>query len=141
MKRTGTTTIVAHTPAWHLVDLSDQVLGRAASRIAAFLIGKERVGYSPYLDQGDYVVAINASKIALTGKKRVQKSYRWHTNFPKGFRERSFGEVLDKYPDRVVSHAVSNMLPKNKLRPRRLLRLKIFPGSEHPYQDKIRGAS
>ena len=123
---------------WHVVDVSGKVLGRVASEISGLLIGKHRVGYAPNVDMGDYVVAINIKDVVLTGKKPEKKHYQWHTGNPKGFRQRSFLAMRERDPGRIISHAVSGMLPKNKLRSARLKRLKTFVDSVHPYQDKLK---
>jgi large subunit ribosomal protein L13 len=123
---------------WHLVDFDDQVLGRAATVIAGLLIGKHKPDYSPHLDCGDYAVVVNAAKVKLTGNKPDQKIYRWHTGYPGGFRERPFKKQLELHPDRIITAAVSRMLPKNKLRPLRLKRLKVFAGPTPPYEDKLK---
>lgn len=122
---------------WHVVDVSGKVLGRVASEISGLLIGKYHVGYAPNVDMGDYVVAINIKDVVLTGKKPEKKQYQWHTGYPKGFRQRSFKQMLERDPVRILTHAVSGMLPKNKLRSARLKRLKVFVDSAHPYQDKL----
>lgn len=123
---------------WHLVNLDGQILGRAATKIAGLLIGKHKPDFSPHLDSGDYVVVTNAAKVKVTGNKTEQKIYRWHTGYPGGFRERPFKNQMKLHPDRIITDAVSKMLPKNKLRPLRLKRLKVFPGQEHPYKDKFK---
>lgn len=118
---------------WHLIDLDRQTLGRASSHIAQLLIGKHKPYFTPNLDCGDYVVVINASNVEVTGKKRQNKLYRHHSGHPGGFREYTFQQVQAKDPARIIELAVKGMLPKNKLRDRRLKRLKIFAGSKHPY--------
>lgn len=123
---------------WHLIDLSGKILGRTATVIVKFLTGKAKPSYTPHVDAGDYVVAINADKIVVTGRKLEEKLYHWHTGHPQGFRTRTFKELTKQDPRRTIKYAVAGMLPKNKLRPMRLSRLKIFSGGEHPYQDKIK---
>ena len=122
---------------WHLVDLKDQVLGRAATAMSQLLTGKLKPDYSPNLDSGDWVVAINAKEVRFTGGKEDKKYYRWHTGYPGGFRERSLGEMMARDPRQVIRKAVSGMLAKNKLRSQRLRRLKVFADANHPYQDKF----
>lgn len=122
---------------WHLVDLEGQVLGRVATQIAQLLMGKHKPYYVPHLDCGDYVVAINAAKIKVTGKKAQQKLYRRHSGYPGGFKEIPFQRQLEKDPTKIILWAVKGMLPKNKLRARRLARLKVFADANHPYQDKL----
>ncbi len=123
---------------WHLVDLEGKVLGRVATEIATLLIGKNKPTYTPHVDGGDYVVLINASRIEVTGKKAEQKTYRWHTGYPGALKEILFKDLMSKYPTRAIKKAVSNMLPKNKHRKKRMIRLKVFPSVDHPYQDKFR---
>lgn len=122
---------------WHLVDLKGKILGRAAVSIAQYIQGKHKPTYSPHLDGGDFVVAINANDIVLTGKKIAQKTYTKYSGYPGGLRVRTAGEMLSKNPNEVVRLAVSGMLPKNKLRKRRLTRLHIFSDEKHPYQEKF----
>ena len=122
---------------WHLVDLEGQVLGRVATQIAQLLMGKHKPYYTSHLDCGDYVVAINAAKIKVTGKKAQQKLYRRHSGYPGGFKEIPFERQLKKDPTKIILWAVKGMLPKNKLRARRLARLKIFADANHPYEDKL----
>lgn len=122
---------------WHVIDVSGKVLGRVATKMSGLLIGKHHVGYAPNVDMGDYVVAINIKDVVLTGKKQEKKQYFWHTGYPKGFRQRSFKEMRERDPIRILTHAVAGMLPKNKLRSARLKRLKVFADAQHPYQDKL----
>lgn len=122
---------------WHLVDVEGEVLGRIATKIAQLLVGKNKPTYTPHVDGGDYVVVINASKVAVTGDKTNKKIYYWHTGFPGGLKQMVFGDMIKRNPERVIQRAVKNMLPKNKFRKPRLARLKIYPGTDHPYQDKL----
>lgn len=124
--------------AWHLIDAEDQVLGRLVSNIAPLLVGKNKVYFTPHLDCGDWVVVINAGRVRVTGKKEKQKLYRHHTGFPGGLRELTFSQLMAKDPRKVIVLAVKGMLPKNKLRSRRLERLRIFVNEKHPYQDKFK---
>ena len=123
---------------WHLVDLKGKILGREASRIAQILIGKKKVYYTAHLDCGDYIVAINASQIRVSGKKAKQKVYYRHSGYPGGLKEISFKHQMDKDPRKVIELAVKNMLPKNKLRKKRMKRFKVFSGSKHKYGDKFK---
>lgn len=123
---------------WHLVDLKDKILGRAATQIAVWLIGKDKPYYMPNLDCGDYVVVTNADKVRVTGKKRKEKIYFSHSGYPGGFKQIRFDTLLKKDPSRVIELAVRGMLPKNKLRDRRLRRLKVFTDAAHPYADKFK---
>lgn len=123
---------------WHLVDLKGQTLGRAASNIAKILMGKHKADFAPHRDAGDFVIAINASHIKVTGQKLKQKIYYHHSGYDGNLKEISLEIMLAKDPRKVISHAVSGMLPKNKHRDLRLKRLKVFVGSKHPYTDKVK---
>ncbi|MBN2379097.1 50S ribosomal protein L13 [candidate division WOR-3 bacterium] len=122
------------TRKWWLVDARDQILGRLASNIATILMGKSKPTYSPHLDEGDFVVVVNADKIRLTGKKAEAKVYYHHTFYPGGLKEVPFKSMLERHPDRILYLAVKNMLPKNKLRIRRLKRLKLYASALHPHK-------
>lgn len=119
---------------WHLVDATGQVLGRMATRIALLLMGKRKPGYSPHLDLGDFVVVINAEKVKVTGKKLKDKIYYHHSGYPGGLKQRTFKELLEKHPERIIELAVKRMLPKNRLGRKMLKRLKVYKGPEHPHQ-------
>lgn len=123
---------------WHLIDAKGQILGRLATKVSQLLMGKNKVYYTPHLDCGDWVVIINAQNIRVTGKKENKKIYRWHTNYPEGFRELTFKQMFAKDPAKIIYHAVSGMLPNNKLRDKRLIRLKIFVDEKHNYEDKFK---
>ena len=123
---------------WLEYDAAGQVLGHLATEIAAKLIGKHKVTYTPHNDNGDYVVVINAEKVEVTRDKANKKIYYWHTGFPGGLKQRTFAEMIEKNPEKVILRAVKNMLPKNRLRNNRLARLKIIVGSEHPYKGQIK---
>jgi large subunit ribosomal protein L13 len=125
------------TRKWHLIDLSGQNLGRVSTKIAQILIGKHHPLFSYHRDDGDYVVAINASKVVVTGNKLNDKIYYHYTGYAGNLRELSLKTLMVKDPRLVINHAVAGMLPKNRLRDKRLSRLKIFAGSEHPYTDKL----
>jgi len=122
---------------WHLVDYTDQLLGRMATKIASFLIGKGKPYFTPHLDCGDYVVVVNAEKVKVSGKKSKQKIYYRHSGYPGGFKQIPFERQMEKDPRKVIELAVKGMLPKNKLRAVRMHRLKVFVGDKHPYQEKI----
>ncbi len=123
---------------WFEYDAEGKVLGRLATEIAEKLIGKHKVTYTPHNDGGDYVVVINAEKIEVTRNKANKKIYYWHTGFPGGIKQRTFAEMIEKNPSKVIELAVKNMLPKNRLRDQRLSRLKIVVGDKHPYQSQIK---
>lgn len=124
--------------SWYLVDADGKVLGRMASRIAGDLMGKKKVDYSPHTDMGDYVVVINAKKVDLTGRKKEQKVYYKHSNYPGGLKITKIKKLLEENPGEVVRRAVYGMLPKNRLQAKRLKRLKIFEGEKHLYEDKFK---
>ncbi|PJE66617.1 50S ribosomal protein L13 [Candidatus Shapirobacteria bacterium CG10_big_fil_rev_8_21_14_0_10_36_6] len=123
---------------WHLIDLSGQTLGRACVKIAHILMGKDKPSFSFQRDDGDYVIAINTDKIVVTGKKLTDKIYYHHTAFAGHLKEMSLKDMMSKDSRQVIMHGVNGMLSKNKQRDRRLARLKLFTGSEHPYGDKIK---
>lgn len=123
--------------AWHLIDLSNQTLGRACTQIAALLMGKGKTDFTYNQDAGDYVVAINAGKIQVTGNKHTQKEYHHYSGYAGGLKTLTFDEMMGKDPREVILHGVAGMLPKNKLRDARLTRLKVFVDGEHPYSDKL----
>ena len=122
---------------WHLVDLKNKILGREASNISFLLQGKNRSDYSPFLDTGDYVVAINAKYIKITGNKKNTKEYLSYSGYPGGLKTKSYKEMLANNPILIIKYAVNGMLPKNKLRKKRILRLFIFPDAEHNYGKEI----
>lgn len=123
---------------WYEYNAEGKVLGRLATEIAEKLIGKHKVTYTPHNDGGDYVVVINAEKVEVTRNKVNKKIYYWHTGFPGGIKQRTFGEMIEKNPSKVLELAVKNMLPKNRLRDQRLARLKIIVGDQHPYKNLIK---
>lgn len=123
---------------WHLIDLQGKTLGRISVQIATLLQGKNKVDYSPNRDAGDYVIAINAKDVQVTGKKMTEKVYYHHTGYAGHLKEFTLGQLMKSDPRKVIHHGVLGMLPKNKLRHNRMTRLKIFVGSEHPYNDKIK---
>jgi len=123
---------------WHLIDLEGKTLGRACTEIAPLLMGKNKVTFSYHRDDGDYVVAINASKIVVTGKKLKDKIYYWHTAWTGHLKSLTLQEMMRKDPRRVIELGVKNMLPKNRLRDVRMTRLKIFVSSEHKHNDNFK---
>jgi large subunit ribosomal protein L13 len=118
---------------WWVVDAEDKVLGRIAREIAVRLMGKHKPTYTPFLDTGDNVIVINASKVVLTGRKLDQKMYRYHSGYPGGLREVSAGKLLARRPGRLIEEAVWGMLPKGRLGRRVFKKLKVYAGSEHPH--------
>ena len=126
---------------WHVLDATDQTLGRLASRIAGILSGKRRADFSPNLDMGDFVVVVNAERIAVTGRKREQKMYYRHSGYPGGLREKTLQTQLDEHPDRVLRLAVKGMLPRNKIGRRSLRRLHVYAGPDHPHAAQLSSTS
>jgi large subunit ribosomal protein L13 len=118
---------------WWVVDLEGQILGRAATRIAAVLRGKHKPTFTPNQDSGDFVIVLNADKIKLTGAKMLDKKYRRHTGYPGGLKEEAAQEALAKHPEDVVRAAVWGMLPKNVLGRRVIKKLKIYRGAQHEH--------
>ena len=119
---------------WYLVDASDQVLGRLATRLATVLRGKHKPIYTPHVDTGDFVVVVNAARVRLTGNKREAKTYYRHTGWPGGLKSTTAAKVLDgAHPERVLEAAVRGMLPKNHLGRQMLSKLKVYAGAEHPH--------
>ena len=119
---------------WYIVDAEGQTLGRLATRIADTLRGKQKAQFTPHIDTGDFVVVVNAEKIAVTGKKREDKIYYRHSGYPGGLRERTLGEELERRPTEVLRKAVKGMLPRNRLARRQLTKLKIYAGPDHPHE-------
>ena len=118
---------------WYLVDAQDVVLGRLATQIANVLRGKNKVIFTPSVDTGDFVVVVNAEKIALTGRKLDNKMYYHHTGYPGGLKEITAGKLLEKRPEDLIRKAVKGMLPKNKLARHMLKKLKVYAGASHPH--------
>ena len=119
---------------WYLVDADGQTLGRLATRIADMLRGKEKPQYTPHVDTGDFVVVVNAEKIAVTGNKLDQKRYYRHSGYPGGLRSRTLREQLERRPEEVLRKAVKGMLPRNRLAAAQLTKLKIYAGPDHPHE-------
>ena len=119
---------------WYLVDAEGKTLGRLATQIADTLRGKGKPQYTPHVDTGDFVVVVNAEKIAVTGQKLDQKRYYRHSGYPGGIRSRTLREQLDRRPTEVLRVAVKGMLPKNRLARQQLTKLKIYAGPEHPHE-------
>lgn len=122
---------------WHLVDAKGKVLGRIATEIATYLMGKHKANYSAHMDSGDYVVVVNAKEVVLTGRKPEQKVYRSHSGYPGGFKEVSFDKMSKEHPERVIEFAVYGMLPENRLRADRMTRLYVSAGSKHKFENKF----
>jgi len=118
---------------WYVVDASGKVLGRLATKIATILMGKHKPTYTPHVDVGDFVIVVNAEKIAVTGKKLMQKTYFRYSGYPGGAKFTTLQEMLQKRPERVIQLAVRRMLPKTKLGDKMFKKLKVYAGSEHPH--------
>jgi large subunit ribosomal protein L13 len=119
---------------WHVIDASDVVLGRLAVQAATLLRGKHKPVYAPHVDTGDFVIIVNADKVALSGNKRETKMAYRHSGYPGGLSATTFGELLDKDARRAIEKAVWGMLPKNKLGRQMLKKLKVYTGPEHPHR-------
>ena len=121
---------------WVLFDASGKILGRFATKIADKLRGKDKPTFTPHVDGGDFVVVINADKVKVTGNKAEQKKYFKHSLYPGGLKEKSYKEVLESTPERIIENAVKGMLPKNKLGKSIIKKLKVYSGSEHPHESQ-----
>lgn len=119
---------------WVLVDAKDQTLGRLSTRVATLLRGKHKPDWTPHVDNGEYVVVINAERIVLTGRKLSDKKYYRHSGYPGHLKEISAGRMLETHPERVIERAVRGMLPKNKLGRSLLQKLKVYAGDKHPHE-------
>jgi large subunit ribosomal protein L13 len=119
---------------WLVVDAAGQTLGRLSTQIADALRGKRKPAYTPHVDTGDFVVVINAEKIAVTGKKLQEKRYYRHSGYPGGIKSRTLAEQLQRRPEEVIRHAVKGMLPRTRLGRKQLTKLKVYAGPEHPHQ-------
>ena len=121
---------------WFIFDASNKVLGRFATKIADKLRGKDKPTFTPHVDGGDFVVVINAEKLKVTGNKAEQKKYYKHSLYPGGLKVKSYKDVLEKNPERIIENAVKGMLPKNKLGKSIIKKLKVYSGSEHPHESQ-----
>ena len=118
---------------WHVIDADGAILGRLAAQVANILRGKDKAVYTPHLDAGDFVVVINAEKVRLTGKKEKQKTFMTYSGWKGGEKRRTVEQVRAKQPDKLITHAVRGMIPKNRLGRTLLTKLKVYKGSEHPH--------
>lgn len=118
---------------WYIVDATDKTLGRISTQIAKYLRGKHKPEYTPHVDTGDFVVVINADKVAVTGNKLTDKVYYHHTGHPGGIKSSTLEQMLEKHPTRVIEKAVKGMLPKNSLGRKMYGKLKVYAGAEHPH--------
>ncbi len=122
---------------WYVVDAEDVVLGRLASVIATRLRGKHRPIFTPHIDCGDNIIVVNAEKVRLTGRKREEKVYYWHTGHPGGIKQRTAAQVLDgKHPERVVMKAVERMIPRSPLGRQMMRKLRVYTGADHPHESQ-----
>ena len=119
---------------WVVVDANGKTLGRLATQIADMLRGKRKPEYTPHIDTGDFVVVVNAEKVAVTGDKRQQKLYHRHSGYPGGLRTRTLNDMLERFPEEVIRKAVKGMLPRNRLARKQITKLKVYAGPEHPHQ-------
>ncbi len=120
--------------SWHVLDADGVILGRLASDCARLLLGKHKPSFTPHVDDGDFVVVVNAAKVALTGRKLEQKTYYRHSGYPGGLRSTTAGELLAKHPERLVEKAVRGMLPKNRLGRQMYRKLKVYAGPRHKHE-------
>ena len=119
---------------WYVVDAEGQVLGRLAAQVAAILRGKHKQIYTPHVDTGDHVIVINAEKVVLTGNKLRAKKYYRHSGYVGGIKSITAGELLNRYPERVIQRAVRGMIPRNRLGRQMIKKLKVYAGPDHPHQ-------
>jgi large subunit ribosomal protein L13 len=138
MKKTYTPKKSEIKRAWHLIDAQNKVLGRIATDIATLLIGKNKPNFSNHVNVGDHVVVVNAEKVAVTGKKKKNKTYYRNTGYPGGIKSQTMEELLEKKPTEVLKKAIYGMLPKNKLRDERMKNLHIYAGPKHPHEGQIK---
>lgn len=122
---------------WHLINVKDEVLGRVSTKIANLLMGKGKPYFVKNLDCGDYVIVINAKDVKVTGKKELLKKYYRYSGYPGGFKAETLLDLRNRKPQEIIRHAVSGMLPQNKLKSRMLKRLLVFAGQDHPYGEKV----
>ena len=118
---------------WYVIDATDVVLGRLAAQVATLLRGKHKPSFAPHVDNGDFVIVVNAAKVALTGSKREDKVAYRHSGYPGGLKATSYVQLLERFPERAVEKAVRGMLPKNTLGGEQLRKLKVYAGPEHPH--------
>jgi large subunit ribosomal protein L13 len=124
------------TRSWFVLDASDKVLGRLATKIADRIRGKDKPSFTPHTDGGDYVIVVNAEKINVTGSKSTDKKYYTHSLYPGGLKTRTFKDLNEKNPEKIIENAVKGMLPKNKLRKEIIKKLKVFKGPNHDHESQ-----
>jgi len=118
---------------WFVIDAKGKIIGRLATKIAKLLLGKGKVSYLPYKDSGDYVVVLNAAKVAVTGRKELNKKYYRYSGYPGGLKEKTLKTLREEKPEEIIRHAVAGMLPKTKLGKQVIKKLYIYPGEKHPH--------
>lgn len=123
---------------WHLVDAKDQILGRVATKVVTYLMGKHKPSYSANIDSGDFVVIKNAETIKVSGNKEFNKVYASHSGYPGGYKEVSYAKMKKEFPERILEKAIFGMLPDNRLRSVRMNRLNIVVGEKHKYENKFK---
>lgn len=141
MKKTHSPKPVEIARKWHFFDAKDQVLGRISTQIAKILMGKSKTDFSRHLDMGDHVVVVNASQVVITGNKETQKMHRHHSGYPGGMKRHTLKQVREAHPERLVIHAVSGMLPKNRLHDSMLKHLHVYKDTAHPYEKQFKQVS
>lgn len=119
---------------WYVIDADGKTLGRMAVKIAQILTGKQKAIFTPHMDVGDFVIVVNAGKVHVTGKKFIDKKYYTHSQRPGGLTERTFKEMREKFPERIIERAVKGMVPRNRLRDDRMQKLKVYAGPAHPHE-------
>ena len=124
------------TRSWFVLDASDKVLGRLATKIADRIRGKDKPSFTPHTDGGDYVIVVNAEKVKVTGSKFTDKKYYNHSLYPGGLKTRTFKDLNEKNPEKIIENAVKGMLPKNKLRKEIIKKLKVFKGPDHDHESQ-----
>jgi large subunit ribosomal protein L13 len=135
MRSTFTATPADIESKWFVVDADGMVLGRLATEVARIIRGKHKPTFTPHMDMGDNVIIINADKVQMTGNKRADKKYYWHTGHPGGIKHRTAAQILEgAHPERVVEKAVQRMLPKNSLARQQMANLRVYAGAEHPHE-------
>lgn len=122
---------------WHILDAEGKTLGRLATEVATLLKGKHKPTYSTHIDVGDYVIVVNAEKVAVSGNKTEKKMYYHHSNYPGGLKKANYSRVMENHPTRIIEHAVKGMLPHNKLGAAMLKKLKVYAGPDHPHEAQV----
>jgi len=124
---------------WHVIDASGKILGKLATEVANLLMGKHKPTFVPYLDTGDFVIVLNATKVRVTGKKPQQKTYYRHSGYPGGLKAETYEELMATHPTRIIEHAVKGMLPHNRLGRAMFKKLKVYEGDSHPHKAQVAG--